>query len=400
MINTEENIGIQGSTNPLKGLNSKNFAAGLASGFLAVTGPPALILEAAANGNFTSEQTILWLFSVYFFGGLFSILMPLYYRMPIVGAHTITGVAFLVTVTSQFTYSELIGAYLFSGILMLLVGYLGAFSKLLSYVPKELIAAMLAGMITKYMANFIVSISSLPLVGGISFLTYLLFSKLNTRIPPIVAAITTGFALLFLTYPISIAGTTTNFVIPQLQVPVFNPLSFIAVSIPLALLILSNDAAVGIGALEQNDYKPQTNKLISFSGLFSMTTSLFGGQSANVAGMMSAICSDREAGPKEHRYMGAVISGGILLLFGIFSWKLVPFIQALPQAFISLLIGFALLGVFANSLNMSFSKSTIKLSAAVTYIIALSNITFFSISSPIWALLVGTLVAKYIEKNN
>lgn len=383
-----------------KDLNYKNSTAGIASGLLAITGPPAMILEAASNGNFTTTQTILWMFAVYVFGGIFSILVPLYYRMPIVGGHSITGVAFLATVTAQFAYHQLIGAYFLAGLLMLFIGYLGVFSKMVDFVPKQIIAVMLAGMIMKYMVNFVTSILQLSLIGGISLLSYLVFSKFRTRIPPMIAAVATGFLLLILTQPFNSIGLTSAFVIPALQFPEFNLMSFISVSIPLAILILSNDAAIGIGALEQNDYRPPVNRVIALSGTFSILTSFFGGQSANVAGMMTAICSDKEAGPKEKRYMGAVISGCIILFFGIFAWKLVPLFQAIPISFISILVGFALLGVFVNSLSVGFSNPTMKLSAAFTFVIAVSDFRIFNISAPVWALVIGTVIARYVEGNN
>ncbi|KJR45574.1 Benzoate transport protein [Desulfosporosinus sp. I2] len=382
----------------LNDLDYRNISAGIASGLLAITGPPAIILEAASKGNFTTTQTILWMFSVYVFGGIFSILIPLYYRMPIVGAHSITGVAFLTTVTVQFTYSQLIGSYLMAGMVMLLIGYLGIFSRLLDYVPKQIIAVMLAGMIMKYMVIFITSLHQLPLIGGVSLLIYLMFSKFRTRVPPMVAAIGIGMLLLLLTEPLNSPQLSMSFVVPTLQIPEFKVMSFISVSIPLALLILSNDAAVGIGALEQNDYHPPVNRVIALSGLFSILTSFFGGQSANVAGMMSAICSDKEAGPEEKRYMGAVVSGFIILLFGLFAWKLVPLIQILPKPFVSILVGFALLGVFGNSLSVGFSKPTMKISAAFTLIIAVSDMTIFNISAPVWSLVIGTFIARYVEE--
>lgn len=386
-------MGIQ----PIQDLNLRNITAGIVAALLAITGPPALILEAASKGNFTTEQTIFWMFSVYVFGGIFSIFMPLRYRMPIVGAHSITGVAFLATITNQFTYPELIGAYLLSALLMLLVGVFGFFSKLMDYVPQEIISAMLAGMITKYMVNFVVSITQQFVVGGSALLAYLYFSKGKKRVPPMVAGVVTGTVLLLLTYPLSSKGMTATFAFPHVQIPEFSFISFLSVSIPLALLILSNDAAVGIGALEQNDYHPPVNRVVSLSGVFSIITSFFGGQSANVAGMMTAICAGEEAGPREKRYMGAVVSGVIILCFGIFSWMLVPLIQALPSAFISILVGFALLGVFGNSLQLSFSRPKMKISVALAFVIALSNITLFNISAPVWSLLVGTLIARNVE---
>ena len=256
---------------------------------------------------------------------------------------------------------------------------------------------MLAGMIMKYMINFALSISVLPVIGGVSLVVFFIFSKWNKRIPPIVAAIFTAFILLLLTQPLNSNGLTAAFIFPHIQLPEFSLLSFVSVSIPLALLILSNDAAVGVSALEQNDYNPPVNQIVSWSGVFSIITSFFGGQSANIAGMMTAICSDKEAGPKEKRYMGAVVLGIILILFGLFAWKLVPFIQTLPQTFVSILVGFALLGVFANSLQLSFSNPIMKTSVAFTFIIAVSNLTIFSISAPVWSLLMGTFIARYVE---
>jgi len=396
----EQLLGRKGNTFPLRDLNYKNIAAGLTTGLLAVTGPPALILAASANGNFSTSQIILWMFSVYVFGGIYGILLPLYYRIPIVGAHSITGVTFLVTVTAQFSYRELIGAYLLSGLLMLFIGYLGAFSKLIDLVPKQIIAAMLAGMITKYMVNFVISINELPVVGALSLISYLGFSKWSKRVPPIIAAIFTAFIVLLLTHPLNIGALTSSFSFSDIELPSFSLLSFLSVSVPLALLILSNDAAVGLGALEQNDYHPPVNRVVTLCGIFSILTSFFGGQSANIGGMMTAICSDEDAGEKEKRYMGAVISGIILLIFGLFSWRLVPVIQALPQAFGAIIIGFALLGVFANSMHTSFLNSTTKISTAFAFIIAGANITIFNISAPVWSLLVGTVIARYIEGQN
>ncbi|MED4455157.1 benzoate/H(+) symporter BenE family transporter [Metabacillus fastidiosus] len=392
--------GIRRDRPSLKDLNHKNISAGIVAGIFIITGPTALILEASVNGNFSIAQTVLWIFAVYVFGGLFGIILPMYSRIPIVGGHTLTGVAFLATVTSQFTFHELIGAYIISGLLMLFIGSLGLFSKLIKLVPKEIISAMLAGMITKYMVNFIVSISHMLIVGLVSLITFFIFSRWKVKIPPVIAAIIIGFIVLILFYPLNSSEWTSGMMMPKIQLPDFNLVSFLSVSIPLALLILSNDAAVGVGALEQNNYRIPIKKIITLSGLFSIITSFFGGQSANIAGMATVICSDEEAGPKEKRYMGAVVAGFLLLAFGLFSWKLVPLIQALPKEFISIIVGFSLLTVFGNSVQQAFSNHSMKISTVFAFIIALSNITILSISAPVWSLLAGSLIARYIENDS
>ena len=397
MIRIAQLLSPRENTNPLRDLNSKNFAAGIVAALIGITGPTVLALQAAVNGNFTTDQTIIWILSVYVLGGLFSIIIPLHYRLPVAGAHTLTGIAFLTTVTPHISYSQLIGAYIGSSLIMLFIGYFGAFSKLMAYIPKEIIAAMLAGMITKYMVNFIGAFNQLPLIAMGSITVFFIFTKLNNRVPPILASLVTGFILLFFTQPFVSGGLQANFVVPTIQIPQFSLVTIITVSLPLALLILSNDAAVGLSALEQNDFRPPVNALIFYSGVFSIIANFFGGQSANVAGMMSAICSDEQGGPKEKRYMAAVVSGATLVVFGVFSWKLVPFIQGLPQPFVAILVGIALLGVFGNSLHIAFAKPTMKMGAAVTFMVAMSSITLFNISAPVWSLIAGTLIAKYIK---
>lgn len=380
-------------------IHPKNLSSGIVSGILAATGPPVIILEAAANGHFSDAQTVFWMFSVYFFGGLFSIVLPLYYRIPIVGAHSITGVAFLATITSQVPYNQLIGSYMISSLLIFFVGILGLFSKFMKYVPKEIIAAMMAGIITSYVVRLIVSVQHLPLIGGTSLLTYFLFSKWKLRVPPVIAAVFSGFIVLILTYNFdTTADSLSGFVIPQLQLPEFNLLTIVTVSVPLALLILSNDAAPGIGALEQNNYKPPINRIVTLSGIFSLIANVFGGQSANVAGMMTAICSGEETGTKEKRYIAAMVSGVLILLFGIFAWWTVPFIKSLPGDFVSMLAGFALFGVLGSSLNLSFSQPKMMMSVTFTFVIAMSNISVFFISAPVWALAGGALIANFVEK--
>jgi len=385
----------------LKDLNHRNSTSGLVAAIFVISGPCALILEASSNGNFTLTQTIMWVFSVYVIGGLFGIILPLYYRIPIVGGHTLTGVAFLATMTAQFTFNELIGSYIVSGIFVLLIGSLGVFSRLIKLVPKEIISAMLSGMITHYMMNFILSVNELLVVGTISLLMYLILTKRKTNIPPVLAAILTGFIILLLMGLVNSSDAVVSpFFMPEMQLPEINLLSFLSVSIPLAILILSNDIAVAVSALEQNKYPTPISRILTSSGVFSIIASFFGGQSANIAGMATVICSGEEAGPKEKRYMGAVVTGVLLLIFGLFSWKLIPFIQALPSEFISIIVGFSLIGVFGNSLYQGFSNPSMKISASFAFMIALSNISILNISAPVWALLVGTVIANYVENDS
>ncbi|WP_026580830.1 benzoate/H(+) symporter BenE family transporter [Bacillus sp. J33] len=381
----------------VKDLTGENLSSGIIASTLVMTGPALIILQAAAAGGFTDQQTINWMFAVYFFGGVYSILMPLLYRIPITGGHSITGAAFLATVTAQHTYPELIGGYVMSGVLIFLVGISGLFTKIIGWVPKEVIASMLGGLVAGYVVQLVPAIQEMPLAGWAALISFLLFTRYVKKFPPVLAAVAAAFAVLFFTAELTPAKEISYF-LPSLQIPEFTWMGLVTIALPLAMLILSNDAAPGIGALESADFKPPIRKIVSSSGVFSIVTSFFGGQCANIAGMMSAICAGPDSGPREKRYMGAVVSGAITIIFGIFAWKIVPFIQSLPEAFVSLLAGFALIGVLHSSLQMGFSGNRFRLSALAAFIVTLSGISFLHISAPVWGLVAGAVLSRTIER--
>lgn len=383
----------------LQDLNGENASSGFISSTLVMTGPAIIILQAAGAGGFTDKQTISWMFAVYFFGGLFGLLMASLYRIPITGGHSITGVAFLATVTAQYTYPQLIGSYMLSGLIILLIGVSGLFTKIIKWVPKEVIAAMLGGLVAGYVVQLVPAVKEMPLVGGAAVVSFFVCSRYLKRFPPVLAAISVAFLALLLTNNLEPAKEIAFF-LPSIQMPEFTLIGIITVSLPLAMLILSNDAAPGIGALESSDYEPPIRKIISLSGLFSVMASFFGGQSANIAGMMTAISSGPDSGPRSKRYMASIVSGIVIILFGIFAWKIVPFIQSLPQAFVSLLAGFALIGVLHSSIQMGFSENRYRLSAMTAFIVTLSGISFFHISAPVWGLVFGAVLARTIENES
>lgn len=396
-ISEQSNESMHKNKQFLRDLTGQNVSSGFISSTLVMTGPALIILQAAAAGHFSDQQTINWMFAVYFFGGLLGIIMPLLFRIPITGAHSISGVAFLATVTAHFTYPQLIGGYVMSGLIILLIGMSGLFTKIIKWVPKEVIAAMLAGLVTNYVVQIVPDVKAMPIVGAAALLSFFISTKISNRIPAVMVAVVVGFITLFLTQDLHSASKGIAFFLPSVQMPEFTWMGLITLGLPLAMLILSNDVAPGIGALESSDFEPPIRKIVTFSGFFSIIASFFGGQSANIAGMMTAICSSSDAGVKSKRYMAAVVSGVLTLFFGVFAWKIVPFIQSLPEAFVSMLAGFALIGVLISSLQQGFSNNKYRLSVLFAFLIALSHVSFFHISAPVWGLVVGAIIAKTVE---
>ncbi|WP_256758284.1 benzoate/H(+) symporter BenE family transporter [Cohnella sp. WQ 127256] len=376
-------------------LSTQNIAAGILSALMACTGGAILIMNTAELMGLSRPELLSWLFIVYFIGGSLNLILSLVYKIPFAGAHSITAAAFLSTAAAQFSIQELAGSFMMAGCLIAILGFTGIFNKLLKLIPKPLIDAMLAGLILNFVVQIVPAFKESPIVVGLAIAGFFLAPKISRAIPPLLGVIAFGVVGLLLSYDLP-SVASVPFSLPQFVIPSFTGHGFLSLAIPLAVLILSNDLAVALAALQKNGFHPPINKTIAFSGLGTSIASLFGGHAVNIGGMMTALCSSEEAGQKDSRYRAAIVSGVLVALFGVFAWKFIVVIEILPAFFITMLTGFSLMGVLLGSLKSAFSETTYKYSILFAFVIAISNISFLGISSAVWSLLIGGITAKLL----
>lgn len=358
-----------------------------------------MIITASERFGFSSAALISWLFIVYVVGGAMNLWLALKYKIPFAGAHSITAAAFLSTSAAQASLPQLAGSYIMAGALVALLGFTGVFHKLLELIPRPLIDAMLAGLILHYVADIVPVFQEAPLVAALSILGFFIAPKLSKALPPLLGVLLFGLAGLLIVHKFP-AIAPTAFSLPQLVMPSFSVTGFFSLALPLAVLVLSNDLAVALAALKKNGFEPPANKAVAASGLGTAFAGLFGGQAINIGGMMTALCSSEEAGDKPGRYKAAVVSSVLVMAFGFFAWKFIAIIQLLPDYFIAMLTGFSLVGVLLGSLQAAFKETSYKYSILFAFVISISNVSFFGISSAVWSLLIGTIAAKLLKEGN
>ncbi|BBH21788.1 benzoate transporter [Paenibacillus baekrokdamisoli] len=380
---------------PAAKINVQNVLSGVLSALLPCTGGTALILSSAEHAGFTNSELISWLFVVYFFGGLFNLVLSVIYKIPFGGAHSITAAAFLSTTAVHYHIDELAGSVIMAGMLIVFFGLSGFSAKLLEWLPKPLLEAMLAGLIFTHIAKMIPAFKENYLLGVIALLGFLLVSRVSRKVPPVLGVVALGLVYLALVNDFP-AGENYSFVWPHNIMPSFSVNGFVSLSIPLAILILSNDVFVGLAALRKNGYQPPVAKSIVFTGMATAFAGWFGGHAVNIGGMMSMVCSDERSGPKEHRYIAGIVSGGLVALFGLLAWKVVAFMSILPTPFILLITGFSLIGLFMQSMKSTFRQSSYRYAALITFIIAVFNVSYLGISAPVWCMLIGLITAKIL----
>ncbi|MBH5317581.1 benzoate/H(+) symporter BenE family transporter [Paenibacillus sp. GSMTC-2017] len=376
-------------------MSIKNITAGLMSALLPCTGGAILVVQAAEMAGLSQVQLISWFAAIYIIGGALNLYLALRYKMPFAGAHSVTGVAFIGTIAANFSFAHLAGGFLMSGAIILIAGYTGLFAKALNVVPKSIIDALLAGLLLPYVLKIAPSIVNMPISGLMAVAGYFLVPKITKILPPAIWALILGLAGLFIEYDFP-QMVSSAVILPIPIIPDFSLSAFFSIAIPLSLLVMSNDMAVGLAALKSNEYDPPVNQTMIASGVANMMVACFGGHAANVGGMMSAICSSKEAGPKENRYGAAIVSSVLVICFGLLAWKVIALIKLMPSHFVALITAFSLLGIFINSVKSTFTLKSWNVPAILTFVVAVMNIQWLGISAPVWALLVG-VAANHIR---
>lgn len=366
----------------------------------AVTGPFLIYVNAAKQGALSSAAFNSWIFGGYFICGLLTLLLTLCYRQPLLAAISIPGGILAGTALSHLSFSEVIGAYLLTGLLITVLAATGAVRKVMDWVPKPITMSMVAAVLLPFGSGIVSAFQETPFLSAASlsgFLAVSLMPRLAQKFPPVLAAILGGFLTT------SVLGQA-NWQILNFEVAdpiVFSPSFTIAAAVelilPLALTVIAVQNAQGIAILTNMQYQPPINAVTLMSGLGSILIGFFGSQSACLAGPMTGIVTNPGVGPKEVRYAAAVVTGFLWMLFGLFAPMATTLSRILPSSLIELLAGLALLEVLARCFHAAFSER-FRLGALFTFIITLSGIRLFNIGAPFWGLIGGTAISILLER--
>ncbi|MBZ4654791.1 MAG: benzoate transporter [Peptococcaceae bacterium] len=381
-----------------KHLNANTITAGTVAAVFGCAGPALIVLNAAQTGKLTQPQAISWLFAIYFFGGLISIILALKYKQPINGAYSIPGAVMLIDSLKNNSLSDAAGAYLVAGLIVLILGLTGLIGKVMRWLPVPIVMAMIAGAMIRFGTGIVTSTQAAPVIGFATLVGYFLAPKVSKKLPPILTALVLGIAAAGFTGQLNFAGVQYKLIGPEIIIPTFNMGTMLSIAIPLAVLVMGAENAQAYGVLVSQGYKPPINTMTIISGIGGILTSFFGGHNANIAGPMTAICSSEEAGEnKEGRYAATVVNGILFGSFGLIASIAVAFVTGLPKTLIAIVAGLAMVGVLISSFEYAFSTKKFRMGAFFALVIAMSGVTILKISSPFWALLGGVVASLIAE---
>ena len=377
----------------LSRLKLSHLAAGAIVVLVGYTSSVAIIFQAIEAVGATQAQANSWLVVLGLGMGLTSLILSLWFRMPILTAWSTPGAALLATGLNGVPISEAVGAFLFCGALLTLTGLTGWFERLARLIPDALANALLAGILFQFGLSAFAALGEDAALVGIMGATFLAGRVMFPRytIPAVLVAgcLWAGFSGSFGDLEaLDLSISMPEFVAPAVSLPVL-----LGVGLPLYIVTMCSQNMPGVVTLRGAGYTPPVSASLTVTGLASLLLAPFGGFAFNLAAITAAICAGPEADddPKS-RYLSSVVAGVLYCLVGLGGATVISLFLIAPKALIAAVAGLALLSTIGNSLSAALSDSRGREAALITFMMTVSGVSFFGIGAPFWALLMGLAV--------
>ncbi|MFS0701595.1 benzoate/H(+) symporter BenE family transporter [Cellulomonas sp. 179-A 4D5 NHS] len=364
------------------------------AGFVAVlvsyTGPFLIVLQAADGAGLSVAETTSWVWAISFGSGLTCLVLSWATRQPVITAWSTPGAALLVTTLGGYRFSDVIGAYLVAGVVATVLGFSGLFGRLLTLVPRQVLSAMLAGVLLPFVLAAALAVGASPLVAGGLVAAFLVGRRVAPRYA-VLGGLVVGVLLAVLTGELGNPHVTLRIDGPHLTAPTFDLGAVVGIGLPLLVVTMASQNAPGLTVLRNDGYDPDDRLLVGSTAAVWTVLAPFGAHGINLAAITAAICTGREAHHDPHRrYVAGVWCGVFYLALSLVSSGLVALFVAIPGDLVAALAGVALLGALLGATKDAFSGDGPTSEAAlVTLAVTASGLTVLTVASPFWGLVAG-----------
>lgn len=382
----------------MKGLfNLSHLSAGFTTVLVGYTSSVVIVIQAATASGANPAQIESWLLTLGVVMGLTSLIYSWVYKTPILTAWSTPGAVMLAASAGQYSLPVVIGAFMFSGVLIALTGMIAPLTRALSKIPVPLGTAMLGAILLPFCAKAFTPLTNTPVLFFLLFTSYLLAKHFAPRYTMLILLITSiGCAIAlgsFANTNLSLSIATPLWVEPE-----FDWLALLNLALPLYLITMLSQNLPGIAMMKSYQYEAPIKPILLGTGLTNVLAAPFGGFSVNLAAISAAICMAEEVdSDKTQRYRAVLWAGVFYLLAGIFAAAVVNLFLALPQPISAMLAGLALLGTLMMCLHAAFKTDEYREPALFTFIITLSGATLFGMSATLIGLVVGLVYLRLSE---
>ena len=382
-----------------KDLSLSTFVAGFVAVLVGFTSSVAIVFQAAQAFGATPAQITSWMWALGLGMGLCSLVPSLILRKPVMVAWSTPGAAVLATagLAGGFSMGEAIGAFMVSAVFITLAGVTGWFERVMSRIPMEIAAALLAGVLARFgLQAFAAAQTALPLV-LLMLAVYLLSRRWAARYAVV---ITLAVAVAFVAQQGQMARSAVQLelAMPVFTAPQFSVAATISLAIPLFVVTMASQNLPGVAVIRASGYDLPISRLITLTGLATLVLAPFGAFALNFSAITAAMCMGPEAHEdRSRRYTAAVSCGALYVAIGLFGAVITGLLTAFPKELVVAIAGLALLGTIGNGLAAALRDEPHREAALITVLVTLSGVAIMGIGSAFWGVAAGS-IALFVQQ--
>ena len=372
------------------------------AGFLAVlisySGPLIIFFQAAQKAQVSPAMMISWIWGISIGAALAGIYLSIKYKTPVITAWSAPGTALLVTLFPNISLNEAIAAYITSAIVIFLIGITGYFDKLLKWIPQDVAAGMMAGILFQFGLGLFTATDSMPIIVFGMLLVFLISKRLSPRYA-MIWVLLTGVVLSFTLGKINPVDVNFQLAIPQFIAPTWTWNSTLNLAIPLILVSLSGQFLPGMAIMKLSGYDTPAKPIITATSIASLAVACVGGITIVLASITAAMCMGKDAHElKEKRYIAGIANGIFYILGGLFAGSIVMLFSLLPKELVAALAGLALLGAIGTNMSVAMKNEANRDAALITFLATASGMHFLGLSSVFWGICIGVAAHVILTK--
>lgn len=371
--------------------------AGTVASVTGVAASTAIFLSACVAIGATKEQSVSMVALLLVFYGALSIVLSWRFKMPLSIVWSTPGAALLAgSSVSGIGFDNAMGGILVCGALLALTGLWPKLGDLVSAIPKSIASAMLAGVIFSFCVAPFAASAEYPLLVLPVIATWLVLYWLA----PIWAspvAIVLAFTLIGFNQGLSVSAADWLVTVGFVQ-PSFNLASIFTIALPLYLVTMAAQNVPGIAIMKSYGYQVPFRAVLTTTGIGTVFAAFLGGFVMNLAAITAALNANEQAHKDPAKRWIASVSGGVVYwIFAAFTGIAVAFVYQTPRDLLLAASGLALLPTIINAFNVMVETAKERLPAVITFLVASSGISFFSVGAAFWAIVVGLAVIQLFK---
>ncbi|MFA3231348.1 benzoate/H(+) symporter BenE [Acinetobacter baumannii] len=369
------------------------------AGFLAVlisySGPLIIFFQAAQRAHVSTDMMVSWIWGISIGAAVSGIYLSIKYKTPVITAWSAPGTALLVTLFPNISLNEAVAAYITSAIVIFLIGITGYFDKLLKWIPQDVAAGMMAGILFQFGISLFTASDSMPLIVFSMLIVFLIAKRLMPRYT-MIWVLAAGVLLSLILGKMNPVDVSFNLAIPQWISPEWTWNSTLNLAVPLILVSLTGQFLPGMAIMKLSGYDTPAKPIITATSIASLAVTCVGGITIVLASITAALCMGKDAHElKEKRYIAGIANGIFYILGGLFAGSIVMLFSLLPKELVAALAGLALLGAIATNISVAMKNDGQRDAALITFLASASGMHFLGLSSVFWGICIG-VIAHFI----